>query len=94
MAKKQEDQWARMSKKQKDWQARLAEQGYTTFNEVLSQVSQADLARLLTWFLSTTANPGAVPIYSVSGTLTTGMQPEVDAQADDTTPEFEGPSVH
>ena len=55
LAPKQEDQWAMM-----------AEQGDISFREVLSQVSQANLVRLLPWFLFSAANPGAVPIYSVS----------------------------
>ena len=77
-----------MAKKQKDQWARIAEQGDTTFREVLSQVSQANLVRLLPWFLFTAANPGAVPICCVSETLTTIMQPGVDAPVD-TSSEFE-----
>ena len=92
LAPKQEDQQARMAKKQENQWARMAEQGDTTFREVLSQVSQANLVRLLPWFLFTTASPGAVPLCSVSETLTTIMQSGADAPVD-TTPEFKGSQV-
>ena len=78
-----------MAKKQEEQQARMGEQGDTTFRMVLSHVSQANSVRLLPWFLSTATNPCAVLIHSVSETHTTVMQPGADAPADDTTPEFE-----
>ena len=68
----------------------MAEQVDTTFREVLSQMSQADLVRLLPWFLSATANPSAGPICSISEAFTTFMQSRADVPADNTTPGFEG----
>ena len=92
LAQTQVDQWVRMAKKYEDQWTRMAEQGDTTFREVLSQVSQANLVRLLPWFLFTAANPGAVPIYYMSETLTTVVQPGADASVD-TTPEFKSSQV-
>ena len=73
---------------QEDQQAKMAERVDTTFREVLSQMSQVDLVRLLNWFLSITANPGTGPVCSVSKALIKVTQPRADASAGDTTPEF------
>ena len=54
--------------------------------EVLTQVGLADLLRLLTWFFSTTDNPGAAPPCSVGEVLATVMQPRAEAFADNMTP--------
>ena len=90
MTQEQEDQWTRMVQKQEVQWARMAEQVDTTFREVLFQMSQANSVRLLPWFLSATASSSAGLSCSVSETLTTVMQPKVDAPMDDTTPEFQG----
>ena len=56
----------------------MAEQMDTTFRKVLSQVSQADLVRLLPWFLSVTAKSGAGPTCSVSEALTSITTSELE----------------
>ena len=61
----------------------------TTFREVLSQLSQADLVRLLPCFPSASAKPSMDITHMVSETLTTVMQQRVDAPMD-TPPEPEG----
>ena len=63
VTKEQEDQQARRTKEQEDYQARMTKQVDTTFREVLSQMSEANLVRLLPWFLSATANSTAGPIH-------------------------------
>ena len=70
LTKNYEDQQFRMVQKQEDQWTRMAEQMNTTFREVLSQMNQANLVRLLPWFLSTTAKSGAGPAHSVSEALT------------------------
>ena len=57
--------------------------------EVLPQVEPADSVRLLTWFFSTTDNPGAAPACSVGEVLATAMQLSAEAFADNTTPGLE-----
>ena len=64
----------------------MAEQMDTTFREVLSQMSQANLARLLPWFLSAAAKSSVGPMHSVSEALTAIMQPRTDTPTDETTP--------
>ena len=70
LAKRYEYQQFRMFQGQEDQWTRMAEQMDAPFTEVLSQVSQADLMRLLPWFLSATAKSGADPTCSVSKALT------------------------
>ena len=74
-----EDQQFRMVQEQEDQQTRLAEEMDTTFREVLSQISQADLVRLFPWFLSTTAKSSTGPICSVSEALTAITTSELEA---------------
>ena len=90
MTQKQEEQQSRMIQKEEDQWARMAEQVNTTIREVLPQMSQADLVRLLPWFLSIVASSSAGPKCSVSEALAAIMQPRADAPMEDTTPEFEG----
>ena len=68
----------------------MAEQVDTTFREVLYQMSQVNLVRLLPWVLFTVANPITGPVCSMSEALASDMQPIVDAPAGDTNPVFEG----
>ena len=79
-----------LARNQEDQLAKMAEQVNTTFKEVLSQISQAHLVRLLPWFLSATTSPGAGPVCSVIEALTTVMQPKADASVYNTTWEFKG----
>ena len=65
LAKNYEDQQLRMVRRQEDQWTMMAEQMDTTFREVLSQMSQADLVRLLPWYLSVTAKSGAALTCSV-----------------------------
>ena len=88
LTKNYEDQWSRMVQKQEVQQTMIDEQVDTTFKEVLSQMSQADLVRLLPWFLSVTASSHAGPTHSVSEALTTIVQWMPDAPTDGTTPKF------
>ena len=63
LAKNYEDQQFRMVQEQEDqdqW-TRMAEQMDTTFREVLSQMIQSDVVRLLPWFLSAAASLVLVP---------------------------------
>ena len=77
-------------KKQEDHWARAQEQLDTTFREVLSQVSPADLVRLLIWLLSTADNPCAVLTCSVGEVLAATMQSWAEVP-DDVTPGPESP---
>ena len=70
---KQEDQWAMMH-----------EQHDTTLREVLTQLEPADSLRLLTWFFSTTDNPGVAPVWSGDEVLATAMQLRVNVFVDNT----------
>ena len=74
-ADKQEDQWATVH-----------EQHDTTLREVLTQVEPADSVRLLTWFFSTTENPGVASTPSMGEVLATAMQLRTEVFADNTTP--------
>ena len=67
----------------------MCEQHDTTLREVLAQVAPVDLVRLLTWFFSTTDNPGAAPTHSKGGVLATAIQPRAEAFVDNTTPGLE-----
>ena len=67
--------WEGLARNHEGQQARMAEHMDTAFREVLSQMNQADLVRLLPCFLSIAANPSAGPICSVSEALTTVVQP-------------------
>ena len=49
--------------------------------------------RLLTWFFSTTDNPGAAPTHSVAEVLATTAQLRAEAFADYTTPGPKGSHV-
>ena len=70
LAKNYEDQQFRMVQWQEDQWTRMAEQMDTTFRKVLSQRSQADLVKLLPWFLSNADISSADPTCSVSEALT------------------------
>ena len=61
-----------------------------TFWEVFSETNSTDLARLLPWSISITANPGAIPICYKNKALATTMQWRVDAPVATTTLESEG----
>ena len=61
LAKNYEDKQFRMVQRQEDQKTRMAEQMDTTFREVLSQMSQADVVRPLPWFLSAAASLVLVP---------------------------------
>ena len=70
LTKNYEDQQFRMVQKQEGQWTRMAKEMYTTFSEVLSQMRQTDLVRLLPLFLSTAAKSSAGPARSVSEALT------------------------
>ena len=70
LAKNYKDQQFRMVQEHKDQQTRMAEQMDTTFREVLSQMSHANLVRLLPWFLSANAKFHAGSTCSVSEAFT------------------------
>ena len=88
----QEDatQWKKkLADKQEDQQAAVHEQHDTTLREVLAQVEPVDLVCLLTWFFSTTINPGAALAHSVAQVLAVAMHPRAEAFAENTTPRLE-----
>ena len=93
VTKNYEDQQFRMVQKKEDQWTRVVEQMDTTFREVLSKMSQANLVGLLPWFLSTAAKSGVGPACSVSEALTAILHPRVDAPMDDTTLELEDTTV-
>ena len=68
----------------------MAEVVDITFQEVFSEISSTDLVRLLPWYISTAANPNAIPICYMSEALATIMQQGVDAPMATTAPESEG----
>ena len=70
LAKNNKAQQFRMAQRQEDQWTGKAEQMDTTFREVLSQMSQADLVKFLPWFLSATAKYATGPTCSVSEALT------------------------
>ena len=71
LADKQEDQWAILHEKHD-----------TTLREVLTQMEAADSMKLLSWFFSTSDNPGAAPTCPMGEVLAAAMQPRVEAFAD------------
>ena len=78
LANNYEDQWFRMVQKQEDQWTSMAKQMDTTFREVLSQMSQVNLVRLLPWFLSATAKSSAGSTCSVSEALTSVTTSELE----------------
>ena len=81
LAKNYEDQQLKMVQAQEDQWNRMAEQMDTNFREVLSQMSQANLVRLLPQFLSTAAKSIAGPTCSVSEALTSATTSELEGTA-------------
>ena len=93
LARKYKDQQYRMATKHEDQWARMAEEVDTTFQEVFSETSLTDSVRLLPRCISTTTNPGAIPMHYMGEALATTMQWRVDAPAAATVLEPEGPQA-
>ena len=79
MATTYEDQWARMATQHEDQQARIAEEVDATFCMIFSDISLADLVRLIPWCISTAASPDVIPVHHLSEALATAVQPGADA---------------
>ena len=78
LANNYEDQQFRMVQGLEDQWSRMAEHMDTTFQDTLFQMSQANLVRLLPWFLSATTKSGAGPTCSVSEALTSVTTSELE----------------
>ena len=68
----------------------MAEEVDATFHKVFSDISSANLVRLIPWCISTTTNHDVIPIHHLSEALTTTRQPGVDASVVTPVPGSEG----
>ena len=75
-----------MVAKHEDQQTNMAEEVDATFQEVFSKTSSAQSVKLFLWCISTTANPGMIPICYMNEALATTMQCRVDTPVAATAP--------
>ena len=80
------DDWQiRLARKHERWQAQMAEQADSTFQEVFSQWNSTDLINLILWCVSS-----AVSLHYMSEALATTASQEEDVPVTVTVPELEG----
>ena len=71
----------------------MAKEVNATFHEVFSDISLADLVRLIPWYIYTTASHDVIPVHHLGKALATAMQPGVDGPAVTLAPGSEDPQV-